>query len=151
MSYCRCNDTDSDVYAIHCTDGYWQIWVAQDIAEKLNILRTGFPCNSLAEFKNKLVELKGMGIKIPDRVFDRIDREMSETYEGCITAISPELLSILEPRCPDCQDMGGEPICGLCLENIRHSSCDDTFWQKCDFCQGNPVLAACKNGAQGAD
>jgi hypothetical protein len=38
--------------------------------------------------------------------------------------------------CEDCHDWGYNVVCGWCLENMPHSSCDDTYRESCSCVMG---------------
>lgn len=64
MSYCRWS-TDSDIYA-YSTNGGFTIHSYQGTVD----------VQTLQQFKDKLLELKDLGQRVPKYTFDRIEKEI---------------------------------------------------------------------------
>ena len=75
MSYCRWSDT-SDIYCYH--GGSYMIHIAGDCPDAINKLYEGqtLSYESLAQLKEAFLNLKQLGYRFPERVFDRINREL---------------------------------------------------------------------------
>lgn len=68
MSYCRYGE-DSDVYLIHCSDGY-ECTVSNG--------RTGFSVKTPKAALRKLLALRSDGLKVPQSAIDRLECEITE-------------------------------------------------------------------------
>ncbi len=70
MAYCR-----GEVYAYRCGEGRYSIHVgSKDIDEA----HESYAISGIVSFSEKLHELKARGLEVPNRVFERINREISE-------------------------------------------------------------------------
>jgi len=99
MSYCRTSE-ESDLYAYHSISGNYELMVAcnrvpdniidanhNNIVEiiesekyKIGLPYDGetYKFNTLQELKDKMLELKEIGYKVPDEAFELIDRELGD-------------------------------------------------------------------------
>ena len=74
MSYCRCGK-DSDVYCYGTGHG-WEVIVANSVAIDESKRYTSHDTRtSVAKW---LLDLRDMGLKVPQRALDRLLREMKE-------------------------------------------------------------------------
>lgn len=74
MSYCR-NGPDSDAY-IYRGGNYWEVRLTREFGGEQ--MRTWASFSHLTPLRSFLVSMREYGYKIPDRVFERIDRELKE-------------------------------------------------------------------------
>lgn len=70
MSYCRANGEDSDAYVMKTGPNSWWCCGCPISEEK------GFMTNTLQKLRQHLSEHLAAGSKVPQRTFDRIDREI---------------------------------------------------------------------------
>lgn len=73
MSYCRFSD-DSDIYA-YCGGSGFVIIIDHELS---------FHENTLIDFKNRLMKLRNQGYKIPDYVFEQIEKDLEESNVNTI-------------------------------------------------------------------
>jgi hypothetical protein len=80
MSYCRCGE-DSDVYVYGSVLGGWTIHIAADISIESSSIPLGtrqLNPQTRGEAIDLLLELRKLGLKVPERAIARFRREIGE-------------------------------------------------------------------------
>ncbi len=83
MSYCRC-DIDSDVYSYRTvTEDDRACWITYPSSAfyEDDSIQESYADYSLNEFRRTLMLLREKGLVVPDRTFERVDREIIENKE----------------------------------------------------------------------